>query len=558
MKHGTIGLGLSCLVAAVMFAACGGGDGGLGAAEGTSDGLYATADASGPGNGGYPGGSGGSDGGVWGVSDSYGPAADAAWGGHDATLASPDLSAPAADADSGSGDASADTETEPEEEWAFFQLSPDDSTSMATAQILRGDPWSFWGFALKPHEVLNYYDPPAELRAVEQVAQHFTTADNLVVALDAVERPGVARARALELLVHLYAPAPPVEERRPWLLHLCVDVSGSMEGEKIAFARQSLLRLLDATRPGDRMSLVVFSSDAEQVFATLDVAENRERIEREFEALKALNSTNMLAGLEAAYAEAQRVFDPDATNRVIVFSDGNANVGDTDIEAFARLTRINNREGIYLSGVGVGSDYAIGRMNALTDAGKGAHVFLPNDEEVGVIFGTMVRKLVEVAADEVSVELLLPASFALERFSGEEVSTDPNARVPNVVLAAGDDMTMLSIFETDVPDDLDRDLILTVRYRPLRTAEEVVFERRLPIRSVVREVPGPLLGRTRLIDGYARFATDQDEPPVDPQLLLAAVEAFTPGDDGLVDVATQLRRQMGWDDWDEPEEMPFD
>jgi Ca-activated chloride channel family protein len=426
-------------------------------------------------------------------------------------------------------------------DWAWFQLSPDDSTSMASAQMLKAgfgfnDGYGYYSFSLHAHEVINYYDPPASLRQEGALAASWTTSHGLFVGVDGDRRPAlVSDFEALELLVHLHAPQVAEQERRPWNLHLCVDVSGSMAGDKIQFTREALQLLADAMRPGDKISLTAFSDDAMQLFKTRDFAANEEEIRRQLANLQPCCSTNMIAGLEMAYEEAQAVYTPAAINRVILFSDGMANVGDTDVTSFAALTRINNQEGIYLTGVGVGFDYALERMDALTDAGKGAHVFLPNADEVGVIFGRMARKLVEVSADEVSVEVMLPAGFSLERFSGEEYSTEPTARVPNVVLAAGDDMTLLASFVANDPSYFDYDMILTVRYRPLASGEEEVFEQRLAIADVVG-APGPLMQRTRLINDYALWATAQDLE-IDPGALREAIYAFQPQDPGLEELA---------------------
>ena len=69
---------------------------------------------------------------------------------------------------------------------------------------------------------------------------------------------------------------------------------------------------------------------------------------------------------------------------------------------------------MYLSSVGVGSDFDWARMDQLADAGKGASVFVPNAEEATRLFATeQFTKLVEIAADEVDIELELPAGFAL-------------------------------------------------------------------------------------------------------------------------------------------------
>ena len=84
-------------------------------------------------------------------------------------------------------------------------------------------------------------------------------------------------------------------------------------------------------------------------------------------------STNMIAGLERVYELAQNNFDENKLSARF-FGDGNAMLG-IHLEEFNSLTRMNGQEGIYLSGVGVGTNYDWERMDQLTDAGKGAHVF---------------------------------------------------------------------------------------------------------------------------------------------------------------------------------------
>lgn len=504
---------------------------------------------------------------------------------------------------SASLDASAEGIEPPvEEDWAWFQLSPDDSTSMATAQLLKVEDSIYWGFRLLPHEVINYYDPPASLREEQGPALQWTTPEGYTVALEALEQgpvtgdgpypeavdagvndsvesgnvdgntvewgdcgpiyeafdsgdysdacvtdsgpenddPPIEQEQpvireGVEFMVHVYAPKTPDAQRRPWNLHLCVDVSGSMSGEKIAFVQDALLRLVDSMQDEDQLSLSTFESSGQVLFASLNVDDNRTFIRQTIRDLEAGGGTNMAAGLTLAYGAAQSAFDSEMINRVLLFSDGDANVGDTDIDHFASLTRINNQEGIYLSGIGVGSGYAWETMNALTDAGKGAHVFLPDADEVGTVFGPMLHKLIEVAADDISIELSLPPGFALDSFSGEEVSTNPNRRVPNVVLASGDDMTLLASFSTVDPSEFDQDMILTLRYRPLSSAEPVVWEQRLAISTLFAQSSSALMQRTALVDRYARWAVGESFD--DPALLEIALRDFSPSDSGLLEMA---------------------
>lgn len=432
--------------------------------------------------------------------------------------------------------------TAPTQAFSWFQLSPDDSTSMASAQLLKSGAF-IWGYKLKPHEVLNYYDPPAALRSPAGRGSSWVVRPGLTAQVELRREVAASDStlHRLQVLLHVFAEATPLEQRRPYNLHLCVDVSGSMSGDKLAFVREALQRLAEALRDGDRLSLTTFSTDGRLVLPSVEVGANRERIVQAIAALEVEGSTNMIEGLNLAYAQAQQTYDAAAINRVLLFSDGNANVGDTDIASFAALTRMNNQEGIYLSGVGVGTDYDMERMDRLTDAGKGAHVFLPDREEVEVIFGPMLRKLIEVAADEVSLELALPPSFRLENFSGEEVSVDPEHRVANVVLAAGDDLTMLATFVTEDATAFAGNLQFIFRYRPLSTASSQRFDRPVPLGDL-GEAASPLMRRTQLVEAYARWGCTTNSQ-VDAAELVQQIEAFETQDPGLEEIRDILLRE---------------
>ena len=326
----------------------------------------------------------------------------------------------------------------PTAETYWLQLSSDDSTSMASAQIAKLTAGETPPLGLHRHEVVNYYDPPPGLFDAEAWPLRATPAPTVQLGLEVVLGPEGATPRTAELLLHLEAAPVPTESRRPWNLVYCVDVSGSMTGEKIDFVRDGLLRSLEHLRAGDRVSFVTFETKAQAIFEALRWPEDEARIRRDFAAIVPLGSTNMIEGLNVAYRMAGAHQAPDRLTRVLLFGDGLANVGETDVERFRSLTRNGDQEGLYLTAVGVGYDFDWNMMDRLADAGKGASVFLPNAAETAVVFDTHFPKLVEVAEDEVEIELVLPVGIRLVDFSGEETSTDPNARVPSIILAAGE------------------------------------------------------------------------------------------------------------------------
>ena len=437
-----------------------------------------------------------------------------------------------ADAGEASGDVvtgvepGVDDEVTPADEPLWVQLSPDDSTSMASAQIFKAGSWSYQ--PLKAHEFINYYDAPAgqfeaEPWALQEslgagldfglVADRFTTDSGPMIDCEAgddcAER---GEYEVAEVLFQLRAESVDLSERRGWNIFLCVDVSGSMGGEKMDFTRKALRATVGNMRAGDKLTLVSFSTDARTIFTALDVEESREEIMTAIDRLSPGGSTNMLAGLDMTYDLAQENYDVEMLHRVLLFGDGNANVGNNDIDRYESLTRINGQEGIYLTGVGVGTDYDLERMDRLTDAGKGAHIFLPNEEEVDLIFGDYFTKLVEVAADSIEIVMELPAGTTLESFSGEEVSTNPEERVQNVIIAAGDDMTFTARFAVEREEAWGEPVKLSISYRALGTGELLTQDFEVERFSDLVATPGALFKRTRLIRDFAFHATGQTHP----------------------------------------------
>jgi len=417
----------------------------------------------------------------------------------------------------------------------FIQLSADDSTSMASAQITKLE------FAPNPalhrHEFTNYYDPPRELFAAEPwalVAEPTATIDLGVEIVN--HAPTETAPGSITFVSSLQADPIETAARRAWNLVYCVDVSGSMQGEKMAFVRQSLLASLARLRDGDRITLVTFSTDAALIFDDLAWPADESTIRAAFSALEATDSTNMIAGLRLAYERARAHHAGGALTRVLLFGDGDANVGILDIAAFRDETRIGDEEGIYLSSVGVGFGFDWTRMDQLADAGKGASVFLPNAAEAMRLFGTeQFTKLVEIAADEVDVELELPVGLTLVDFSGEEVSTDPNRRVPTVVLASGDDLTMLARFSYTDAAVLDAPMTIRVTMRPLGTGEITTFEQTFASVSMLFRDGGDFYRRATIVDDYANVRIGNPDAP-SASSIVAAIDAFPTIDWGLAEI----------------------
>jgi len=127
---------------------------------------------------------------------------------------------------------------------------------------------------------------------------------------------------------------------------------------------------------------------------------------------------------------AQKNYSLDRLNRVVIISDGNANVGVTDEDIIGQGAALNDGDGIYLVGVGTGNGVNDTLMDAVTDAGRGAYVFLDSTDEAQSIFGPRFDEVMDVAARSVRVELRVSWYMGIQKFHGEEYSTNPRAPAP--------------------------------------------------------------------------------------------------------------------------------
>ena len=183
--------------------------------------------------------------------------------------------------------------------------------------------------------------------------------------------------------------------RVPINLALCVDVSGSMSGEKLAAARATAAAVVAALTDADRLSLVAFSDEAELL---LDVrkmdASGRRAAKKAINQLETRGSTNLFDGwnLAAGRVVAAMEADPRASHRVLLLTDGQANIGISDAQTLSRFTADAQRDGFLTSAVGIGDDYDESLLAAMVEAGGGRLHDATNATEIHeVVLGELLE-----------------------------------------------------------------------------------------------------------------------------------------------------------------------
>ena len=300
-------------------------------------------------------------------------------------------------------------------------------------------------------------------------------------------------------------------ERRPINLTFIMDTSGSMSGSPIELEQDVCRAIAASLRPGDVVSMVVWDVSDATILDSHPVTGPHDWVLRGVcGSLTAGGGTNLHGGLTAGYALAEANFDPEYLNRVVLVSDGQANVGVTDEVLIAREADDEEGEGIYLVGVGVGNGYNDTLMDAVTDAGKGAYVFIDSEAEADLIFRDRFLSTLEIAVMDVQVQMTLPPWLRIEEFHGEEISGDPKEVEPQH-LAPNDAMIFHQLVKACEEPPLDDVITAVARYTDPVTRGRQSDSVTVTIAELLASQSDPQLVKGTAIVEYAEGLKDISE-----------------------------------------------
>ena len=190
-------------------------------------------------------------------------------------------------------------------------------------------------------------------------------------------------------------------QRKPLSLTFVIDTSGSMgQQERLKMVKQSLKLLVDRLDQRDTVAIVAYGSQARVVLEPTSANHNAQ-IKWAINLLNSGGSTNAEAGLQLGYAMAMEAYQFDAVNRVILCSDGVANVGQTSSGGILSTVRDYVAEGVTLTTIGVGmGSYNDDLLEELANNGDGNYSYVDTlDEARKVLVEDMVSTMQVIAYD---------------------------------------------------------------------------------------------------------------------------------------------------------------
>jgi len=400
----------------------------------------------------------------------------------------------------------------------------DTSKSYSRAVINRGAIVS--ADTIRTNEYLNYYE------------QRFPEPIDQPLGLDLRLGNPVLPARGDVAWLQIGIQARSAQENlvTPLNLALVLDASGSMAGDaKMVNLKRSLEVFLPSLAPDDIVSIVAFSDDAWVVRSPAPVGDGT-WIRQAVNSLYPMQSTNLNAGLMLGFKLVDDHFDLRRNNRVILLTDGIANRGEINPERIAAAALDYNKQGIYLSTIGLGYDLDDDLLSTLARQGHGAYHFVDSPEEMDKIFREEVEGLVERVANDVSVIIDPAPGVYLNKVSGlDDLPPSGGAEVITIDMGAGDSQVIMVELHSGPELVGEKTLAeITLRY------EDAFAQRQ-------REITLPVVAMIRQIDQY--------HPLVDIEVrrnatILASAEALRNIDklfnQGHYQEAWELAYQMEW------------
>lgn len=316
--------------------------------------------------------------------------------------------------------------------------------------------------SVRVEEFVNYfpysYSAPGKESGTAPFAVHLEAAPNPFAPSHHVVRVGV-KGRDTEQV-----------ERKPLHLTFLVDTSGSMSSaDKLGLAQKSLEYLVSQLGEEDTVALVTYAGSTQVVLEPTS-ADQRTKITSAIQRLTSGGGTAMGSGMELAYRMADKSFETGAENRVIVLSDGDANIGRTSHDEILAGITGYAKKGITMSTIGLGmGNYQDTMMEQLANKGDGNYYYIDSYDEAKKVFGQDLAGTIQVIAKDVKIQVEFnPEAVLAYRLIGYENRDIADRDFRNDAVDAGEigaGHMVTALYDVVLRDGYRAENLATVRLR---------------------------------------------------------------------------------------------
>ncbi|PLY13069.1 MAG: hypothetical protein C0631_15420 [Sedimenticola sp.] len=208
-------------------------------------------------------------------------------------------------------------------------------------------------------------------------------------------------------------------DRTPANIAIVLDQSGSMQGAKLERAKEAAIMAVDLLNDSDIVSIVSYDTTVQVIVPATPVRDKAE-IRRAIQRMRADGSTALFAGVSKGAREVRKYMDGERVNRVILLSDGQANVGPRSATELGELGMSLGKEGISVTTIGLGAGYNEDLMTSLAGYSDGNHAFVDNADDLARIFSYEFGDVLSVVAQDLVIRIELKEGVRPMRLLGRD------------------------------------------------------------------------------------------------------------------------------------------
>lgn len=268
---------------------------------------------------------------------------------------------------------------------------------------------------------------------------------------------------------------------KPVNLVFVLDKSGSMSFERMDFLKFAMSKMIEEMRPEDRASIVVFDTKAAIAYPLQPT--DKDRLKDVVYAIQAGGGTSIYEGLKLGYENMSKAFDPFATNRVILLTDG---YGSKPVDEILDMSQKYFNKGLAVSTIGIGASYNHNLLTLLSQYSGGLSHQVCDNLDIETAFQEEFESVLQPLASNFQVTVMYNDEIIYNTLFGipevDQGNDYVNFKIPNIFASMNQSALMKFKLDNPTPDLVNKPVIIRVTYfdeqkmQPVEIVKEMYLE----------------------------------------------------------------------------------